>query len=140
MQCAFAASADSYGPDARSRKPPRGRLHDPAAAPEIRSRRSPTFAPEHYHGPGGLNGRVRDGNGCGPAGMVAGNPAAGRSGPAAESPAMVGHDESDLTHTPRGLCGHAPLDPHGIDEAVCRPPDRRAPRGGPIGVVKLLGC
>ncbi len=28
----------------------------------------------HYHGPGGLNGRVRDGNGCGPAGMVAGKP------------------------------------------------------------------
>ena len=29
----------------------------------------------HYHGPGGLNGRVRNGNGCGPAGMVAGNAA-----------------------------------------------------------------
>src|SRR5664279_2925977 len=27
----------------------------------------------HYHGPGGLNGRVRNGNGCGPASMVAGN-------------------------------------------------------------------
>ena len=34
----------------------------------------------HYHGPGGLNGRVRDGNGCGPAGMVAGKSAGGRSG------------------------------------------------------------
>ena len=27
----------------------------------------------HYHGPGGLNGRVRNGNGCDPASMVAGN-------------------------------------------------------------------
>jgi hypothetical protein len=34
----------------------------------------------HYHGPGGLNGRVRDGNGWGPAGMVAGDAAGGRSG------------------------------------------------------------
>jgi hypothetical protein len=37
----------------------------------------------HYHGPGGLNGRVRDGNGCGPAGVVAGNPRGRRSGRAA---------------------------------------------------------
>ena len=35
----------------------------------------------HYHGPGGLNGRVRDGNGCGPAGMVAGKAAGGPCGP-----------------------------------------------------------
>ena len=34
----------------------------------------------HYHGPGGLNGRVRDGNGCGPASIVAGESAGGRSG------------------------------------------------------------
>ena len=34
----------------------------------------------HYHGPGGLNGRVRNGNGCGPAGMVAGKPPGRRSG------------------------------------------------------------
>ena len=27
----------------------------------------------HYHGPDGLNGRVRNGNGCDPAGIVAGN-------------------------------------------------------------------
>ena len=39
-----------------------------------RSRRSPTFAPEHYHGPGGLNGRVRDGDGYDPAGMVPEDP------------------------------------------------------------------
>ena len=36
----------------------------------------------HYHGPGGLNGRVRDGNGCGPAGMVAGKEAGGDLSPA----------------------------------------------------------
>ena len=29
-------------------------------------------ATRHYHGPGGLNGRVRNGNGCDPASMVAG--------------------------------------------------------------------
>ena len=34
----------------------------------------------HYHGPDGLNGRVRNGNGCDPAGMVAGNAPGGRSG------------------------------------------------------------
>src|SRR4029453_9013061 len=33
----------------------------------------------HYHGPDGLNGRVRDGNGCGPASIVAGEPVGGRS-------------------------------------------------------------
>ena len=33
----------------------------------------------HYHGPDGLNGRVRNGNGCDPASMVAGNAAGGRS-------------------------------------------------------------
>ena len=36
----------------------------------------------HYHWPGGLNGRVRDGNGCGPAGIVAGEAAGGPGGPA----------------------------------------------------------
>ncbi len=34
----------------------------------------------HYHGPDGLNGRVRNGNGCDPAGMVAGKAPGGRSG------------------------------------------------------------
>ena len=32
----------------------------------------------HYHGPGGLNGRVRNGNGWDPASMVAGNSSGGR--------------------------------------------------------------
>ncbi len=35
----------------------------------------------HYHRPGGLNGRVRNGNGCGPASMVAGKAAGGRFHP-----------------------------------------------------------
>jgi hypothetical protein len=35
----------------------------------------------HYHGPGGLNGRVRDGNGWDPAGMGAGKAAGGRLRP-----------------------------------------------------------
>ena len=56
-----------------------------------RFRRSPTFAPKHYHGPGGLNGRVRNGNGCDPAGMVAGKPAGGLSGHAGRDSAVVGH-------------------------------------------------
>jgi hypothetical protein len=56
-----------------------------------RFRRSPTFAPKHYHGPGGLNGRVRNGNGCDPAGMVAGKPAGGLSGRAGRDSAVVGH-------------------------------------------------
>ena len=34
----------------------------------------------HYHRPGGLNGRVRNGNGCGPASMVAGKAPSRRSG------------------------------------------------------------
>ena len=37
----------------------------------------------HYHGPGGLNGRVRDGNGWGPASIVAGiRPGGGQAAPA----------------------------------------------------------
>ena len=39
----------------------------------------------HYHGPDGLNGRVRDGNGCGPASIVAGEPDGGRRSPPAAS-------------------------------------------------------
>jgi hypothetical protein len=35
----------------------------------------------HYHGPGGLNGRVRDGNGWDPAGIGAGKAAGGRLRP-----------------------------------------------------------
>src|SRR5271155_4783218 len=36
----------------------------------------------HYHRPGGLNGRVRNGNGCDPASMVTGKVTGGRSSPA----------------------------------------------------------
>src|SRR5271154_7098703 len=52
----------------------------------------------HYHRPGGLNGRVRNGNGCGPASMVAGKVAERRSSrPATDS--EVG------SHTKRHTCG-----------------------------------
>ena len=40
----------------------------------------------HYHGPDGLNGRVRNGNGCGPAGVVAGKASAGPVDPASAVP------------------------------------------------------
>ena len=111
-------------------------MHVPAAALFGRSRRSPTFAPKHYHGPGGLNGRVRDGNGCDPAGMVAENPGAGRSGPAPADAAMVGHDESVVPRTPFGLVWARPtFDPLRIGEAVCWPPERsgRVAAGGRSG-------
>jgi hypothetical protein len=44
-----------------------GRIHDKDSGDNRLSRQ------RHYHRPGGLNGRVRDGNGCDPASMVAGN-------------------------------------------------------------------
>ena len=44
----------------------------------------------HYHGPGGLNGRVRDGNGWDPASIVAGiRPGGGQAPPAAVGPGSV---------------------------------------------------
>ncbi len=50
-------------------------------SPRPHSRRRPTL-PRRYHrstiGPGGLNCRVRNGNGCGPSGIAAGNLAQGR--------------------------------------------------------------
>src|SRR5208337_278849 len=120
-----------------------------------RFRRSPTFAPKHYHGPGGLNGRVRNGNGCDPAGMVAGKPAGGLSGHAGRDSAVVGSQAHGL-HTPPEevarpqepkptLCHLASASCHSdrIGEATgslglafVRLHDRREP----IGVVKLLGC
>ena len=59
---------------ARGRGDDRGRLWVEDSGDDRLSRR------RHYHGPGGLNGRVRDGNGCGPASMVAGKSPGRRSG------------------------------------------------------------
>lgn len=51
------------------------------ASPRFHSRQRPTL-PRRLHrstiGPGGLNFRVRNGNGCGPSGITAGNHAQGR--------------------------------------------------------------
>ena len=86
-----------FTPAARKSKPPRISGGRSGAACGGRSRRSPTFAPKHYHGPGGLNGRVRNGNGCDPAGMVAGKPAGGLSGRAGRDSAVVGHRHKVFT-------------------------------------------
>src|SRR5271165_1384369 len=61
----------------------------------------------HYHGPGGLNGRVRDGNGCGPASIVAGKPAGRRSGrPAAGNPVS---DHAIMSNRQAGVALFIPL-------------------------------
>ena len=53
----------------------------------------------HYHGPGGLNGRVRNGNGWDPASVIAGNSAGGRSGHPAVQIRGSGHkDKSPQRH------------------------------------------
>jgi hypothetical protein len=75
----------------------------------------------HYHGPGGLNGRVRDGNGCGPAGVVAGNPRGRRSGRAARrddrgwsvTPGRVGY-------RPGGVSGKGLVPRGGVAGSACR--------------------
>src|SRR5215469_12066349 len=48
----------------------------------------------HYHGPGGLNGRVRNGNGCGPASMVAGKVPSRRSSRAGHNSGVVSHTKA----------------------------------------------
>ncbi len=70
----------------------------------------------HYHGPGGLNGRVRDGNGCGPAGVVAGKTPGGRSSPPGGSrgrlvtPGLAGPgaDRSVASRVGRGTFSESP--------------------------------
>ena len=88
----------------------------------------------HYHGPGGLNGRVRNGNGCDPASMVAGNSPGRRSGrPGRDFGGSVTHEGTRHSSSNR--------DP--VITADRRPLARRRigmRAGGPIGVVKLLGC
>ena len=99
-------------------------------------RRSPTFAPKHYHGPGGLNGRVRNGNGCGPAGMVAGKAARRRSGRAGR-----GVSAQWLVTTPKGTHHQGASGTLGNGPFVRSVNETHAATGGePIGVVKLLGC
>src|SRR3954467_5230887 len=108
----------------------------------------------HYHGPGGLNGRVRDGNGCGPASMVAGE-AAGGGAPAvwaageaaggvvrprrsrgsvrADAERVVLESSAVVRGTPRLAGAALPF------LSPARPP-WRAQVGHRVGVVKPLGC
>ena len=97
----------------------------------------------HYHGPDGLDGRVRDGNGYGPAGMVAetsgrrGSPPGGRPSLRLRSHwssawtgvGMQPHD-ARITHR-RSLAIRSGL---GADPSAPLEARRR------IGVVKPLGC
>src|SRR5438128_7772814 len=58
---------DARNGKARTSRPARAFLRDPAAS------YSPTRRPCSTIGAGGLNGRVRDGNGCFPSAIAAGN-------------------------------------------------------------------
>jgi hypothetical protein len=80
---------------------------------------------KHYHGPGGLNGRVRNGNGCCPARMVAGNVPGRRS-------SAAGHVISEVGHT----ASHKPSKPM---EWVLAP--RQASQTSPAGShARSIGC
>jgi hypothetical protein len=102
----------------------------------------------HYHGPGGLNGRVRNGNGCDPASMVAGNVPGRRSSRAGHWISEVGRTS---THRPilrmSGSCS-TPVCQNclcGVTRRSMVDCDflsfwRQEGGSAPIGVVKLLGC
>ena len=64
----------------RRSKPPRTSIRGGPGRREEDSGEDRLSRQGHYHGPDGLNGRVRNGNGWDPAGMVAGKPAGGPSG------------------------------------------------------------
>ncbi len=53
----------------------------------------------HYHRPGGLNGRVRDGNGCDPASMVAGKFPDRRSSAVGEDFPILVRTRDDTDHS-----------------------------------------
>ena len=88
----------------------------------------------HYHRPGGLNGRVRNGNGCDPASMVAGKALDRRS-------SSVEHSGSEGWPHTSGNRHDLSTDPNLTLSLSNR---RAVPRvrgcSEPIGVVKLLGC
>ena len=104
----------------------------------------------HYHGPDGLNGRVRNGNGCDPAGMVAGKAPGGRSGRAGCRFQLVVRSRSqDHSARGRGALFLHRVDPHGRGPlargvgwgtghcfTAIRSPLPGKGRGGRIGVVK----
>ena len=82
----------------------------------------------HYHGPDGLNGRVRDGNGWGPASMVAGKRSGGRSGPPGRAfsvdPGVSGRVHRDTSRGCGRVWGHV---------ATVRGHPRTRPRSGCVG-------
>ncbi len=68
----------------------------------------------HYHGPGGLNGRVRDGNGWGPAGIVA-----GKQGRGGQASARARNRSGWWCHTTAGEASGASGSMSG-DSSICR--------------------
>ena len=107
----------------------------------------------HYHGPGGLNGRVRNGNGCDPASMVAGNVPGRRSGRPGTGFPSWSHIDSQTVNANEWLLLHDILsnEPYGMTRqsvyglfpfAFCLFTFAFWHWDGsaPIGVVKLLGC
>ncbi len=73
-----ARAGDETRGHGRTRRPAKrkARRDRPLRAFRQRTRQRPTVPQPHdcsIIGPGGLNFRVRDGNGCGPSGMVTGN-------------------------------------------------------------------
>ena len=102
-------------------------------------------ATRHYHGPGGLNGRVRNGNGCDPASIVAGSRPGGGQAPSAAEVPVQGH--SQLVRVSVAMECSSPRWPRtgrgrrqGDSSSLARigPPSGRG--RGSIGVVKPLGC
>jgi len=78
----------------------------------------------HYHGPGGLNGRVRDGNGWGPAGLVAGRRAGGDEAPTPATDWLAGR----MTHPVRRDTG-ARVGARSRDRGLRGPPGAGRPVG-----------
>src|SRR6185295_13795706 len=87
-----ASETQRPGPVARPGPPPR----DPAAS------YSPTRRPCSTIGAGGLNGRVRDGNGCFPSAIATGNRITIWTGKSLESKCMVAHARRKFMVKPHG--------------------------------------
>ncbi len=101
----------------------------------------------HYHRPGGLNGRVRNGNGCDPASMVAGKVPGRRSSRAGHGGfrrlvAHEAHTHKDEWVTAPRLVSKRPLNGpfYPIGWLAVRRALSTKQGSAPIGVVKLLGC
>ena len=82
----------------------------------------------HYHGPGGLNGRVRDGNGWGPASMVAGNRPGGDEAP------RPGDDPGSGHISVRACSWHTADHPRRVRRRMGRSWRLRSYRSGPVAI------